>query len=317
MTRVLVTGASGFIGRELCAALARAGYIVRAALRNGSSSTDQFAEHVVVGDVNAATEWEAALRDVAVVIHAAARAHVRSDAASESDLLFETNARGTQRLALAAKSSGIRQLIYLSSVKVNGEETFGRPFSASDEPAPRDPYGASKGLGERHVLEAAAGSNMRIAIVRPPLVYGSGVKANFLRLLRWVDKQRPLPFGAIHNERSLVSVWNLCDFLIHLLSVSNAQKRVWMVSDGEDISTPDLMRLIGACMHRRMWIFPVPAGLLRALGRMAGRGAEVDRLCGSLVVDIEESCSELSWKPPVALNEGIARTVDWYLREGR
>jgi nucleoside-diphosphate-sugar epimerase len=317
MTRVLVTGATGFIGRELCATLARAGFTVRAALRDGSSATAHAAERVVVGDVNATTEWKAALRDVAVVVHAAARAHIRSDAASESELFIETNARGTQRLALAAKGSGIRRLIYLSSIKVNGEETRGHPYSASDEPAPRDAYGVSKWLGERHVLEAAAGSDMRIAIVRPPLVYGPGVKANFLRLLRWVDKQRPLPFGAIQNKRSLVSVWNLCDFLVSLLGVSNTRNRVWMVSDGEDISTPALMRLIGACMHRRMRIFPVPANLLRVLGRMAGRAAELDRLCGSLVVDIEESCAQLRWRPPVALNEGIARTVDWYLREGR
>jgi UDP-glucose 4-epimerase len=272
---------------------------------------------VVVGDVNATTEWETALRDVAVVIHAAARAHVRSYAASESDLLFETNARGTQRLALAARASGVRQLIYLSSIKVNGEETRGRPYSACDEPAPRDAYGRSKWWGERHVLEAGAGSNLRIAIVRPPLVYGPRVKANFRRLLRWVDKQRPLPFGAIQNSRSLVSVWNLCDFLIRLSNLSETQNRVWMVSDGEDISTPDLMRLIGSCMHRRLRIFPVPVPVLRALGLMTGREAEVDRLCGSLVVSIEESRSELRWRPPVALNEGIARTVDWYLHEGR
>ena len=317
MTRVLVTGATGFIGRELCAALARAGFIVRAALRNGSLPAAHAAEHVIVGDVGAATEWETALRDVAVVIHAAARAHVTSDAASAAERFLETNARGTQRLAWAAKNSGIRQLIYLSSIKVNGEETRGRPYSASDEPAPQDAYGASKWLGERHVLEVAANSKMTAAIVRPPLVYGPRVKANFLRLLRWVDKERPLPFGAIRNRRSLVSVWNLCDFLIRLLSASNTQNRVWMVSDGEDISTPDLMRLIGACMHRRMRIFPVPAALMRAFGRMVGRAAEVDRLCGSLAVDIEESCEQLRWRPPVALDRGIARTVDWYLREGR
>ena len=143
------------------------------------------------------------------------------------------------------------------------------------------------------------------------------MKANFLRLLRWVDKQRPLPFAAIQNKRSLVSVWNLCDFLIHLLSRLSTQKRVWMVSDGEDISTPELMRLIGACMHRRTADISCARQVLRALGRMAGRAAELDRLCGSLVVDIEESCAELRWRPPIALNEGIARTVDWYVREGR
>lgn len=316
IARVLVTGAAGFIGRELCVSFKRAGYAVRAALRSRRTACDDAAEDVVVGDINATTDWQVALSDVDVVVHAAARAHV-SNSGSGTELFFETNARGTERLALSAKAAGVRRLIYLSSVKVNGEATRARPYSSSDAPAPQDDYAVSKWVGERHVLELAASSQVQVAIVRAPLVYGCGVKANFLRLLQWVDKQRPLPFGAIDNKRSLVSLWNLCDLLVNLSHGSQPPNRVWMVSDGEDMSTPELIRRIGAIMGRHVRMLPVPVSVLRVLGRLAGRTAEVNRLCGSLAVDMDETRARLHWNPPITFDEGIARTVEWYLREGR
>lgn len=315
--RVLLTGATGFVGGVLCETLARSGHLVRAALRNERLVPQSAAEHAVVGDIAAFTDWSIALRDVNCVLHIAARAHVLHDRADDSDLYVETNARGTLRLAEAAAQLGVSRFIYLSTVKVNGEETTGHAFTPFDEPRPQDAYGASKWLGEKSLMEVAARTAMLVSIVRSPLVYGPGVRANFLRLLRWVDAEWPLPLGAVANSRSLVSVWNLCDLLVHLLESPVARGGTWMVSDGEDLSTPDLVRRIGNAMGRRAKLLPVPVGLLHLLGGLTGRRAEVARLCGSLTVDISRTRSELRWSPPVTVDEALSRTVDWYLSESR
>lgn len=314
-TRVLLTGATGFVGSILCDALARSGYLVRAALRSDRLMPESAAEHVVVGDITPFTDWSAALRGVDSVVHIAARAHVLHDSGDNSDLYVETNARGTLRFADAAAQLGVRRFIYLSSIKVNGEETTGHAFTPLDEPRPQDAYGMSKWLGEKSLMEVTARTAMRAVIVRSPLVYGPGVRANFLRLLRWVDKEWPLPLGAIGNRRSLVSIWNLCDLLVQLLKSPSAPGRTWMVSDGEDLSTPELVRRIGKAMGRRVTLLPVPVGLLHLLGGLAGRKAEVARLCGSLAIDISQTRRELGWSPPVTVDEALSRTVDWYLSE--
>ena len=193
-------------------------------------------------------------------------------------------------LANASAQAGIRRFEYLSSVKVNGEETTDHAYTAYDEPHPQDAYGTSKWLAEKHLMEIAARTGMETVIVRSPLVYGPGVRANFLRLLRWVDKEWPLPLGAIENSRSLVSIWNLCDLLVHVLNHPLAPGRTWMVSDGEDLSTPELIRRLGSAMGRRVRLLPVPVGLLRLFGALIGRKAEITRLCGSLTVNIEQTC---------------------------
>jgi UDP-glucose 4-epimerase len=203
----------------------------------------------------------------------------------------------------------------VSSIKVNGESTIGRAYTRDDEPHPRDAYGWSKWHAEERVREIAKRTGMEAVIVRPPLVYGPGVRANFLRLLRWVDKERPLPLGAIRNSRSLVSVWNLCDLLVRLLERPAAPGRTWMVSDGEDLSTPELIRRIAGAMNRRARLVPVPVGVLDLLGKLTGRHAEVARLCSSLAVDIDQTRRELEWTPPMKVDEAIARTVNWYLSE--
>jgi UDP-N-acetyl-alpha-D-quinovosamine dehydrogenase len=315
MTRVLVTGGTGFVGRMLCGVLAQSDYVVRAALRGDRAWPDFISEKTLVGDITSTTDWSSALDGVDAVIHAAARVHVLHDTAASEDLYAEVNERGTMRLASAAAQAGVRRFIFLSSVKVNGEETTGRAYSATNEPHPCDAYGRSKWRGEKCLQEIGATTSMEAVIVRPPLVYGPGVKANFLRLLRWVDKERPLPLGAIDNSRSLVSVWNLCDLLAHLLKHSAAPGRTWMVSDGEDVSTPDLIRRIAHAMGRRARLLRVPASLLRLLGGLAGQGAEVARLCSSLQVDLTRTREELGWSPPVTVDEALARTVEWYLRE--
>jgi UDP-glucose 4-epimerase len=311
MTRVLVTGATGFVGSVLCELLAKAGYVVRAALRSERSLPGCIAEKVVTGDIGAAADLGAALAGVDAVIHAAARTHVLHDSPRNAELCRRVNARGTVLLAQAAARAGVRRFVYLSSVKVNGEETA-RAYSADDKPCPQGAYAVSKWLGEKGLQEVAATTGLQAAIVRPPLVYGPGVGANFLRLLRWVDGGWPLPLGGICNRRSLVSVWNLCDLLGRALTHPAAAGRVWMVSDGDDLSTVELIGRLATLMGRRVRLLPVPAGALRALAAVMGRAAEIDRLCGSLQVDIAPTRRALEWTPPVPLAEGLARTVDWY-----
>jgi nucleoside-diphosphate-sugar epimerase len=316
MTRVLVTGATGFVGQTLCETLARSDNVVRAALRNDRSIPPGVSEKAVVGDIAATTDWRAALRGVDVVIHIAARAHILHDSSANSDLYMETNVRGTERLAHASALAGIRRFVFLSSVKVNGEETTDHAYTADDEPHPQDDYGKSKRLAEEHVREVAARTGMKAVIVRSPLVYGPGVRANFLRLLHWVDNEWPLPLAAIENTRSLVSIWNLCDLLVRLIEHPLAPGRTWLVSDGEDLSTPELIQRIANAMRRRARLVPVPLAVLRLIGGLTGRGAEIARLCGSLAVNIDETCRELGWSPPMKVDEALARTVTWYLSDG-
>jgi len=316
MNRVLVTGATGFVGSALCEQLASCGYQVRAAVRSARQLPDAIAEQVVVGDIGPATEWEPALRDVDYVVHAAARAHVMGDNIHNSDLYFATNAHGTRRLAQAASQSGVRRFLYLSTIKVNGEER-NRPYSPADVPHPEGMYAVSKLSGEEAVMQTAASGSMQAAIIRPPMVYGPGVRANFLRLLRWVDGQWPLPLGAINNRRSLVSVWNLCSLLTQMLSNDAAGAGTWLVSDMEDLSTPGLIRRLAGLMRRRPRLIPIPEPMLKMAGRLTGRSAEVARLCGSLTVDATDTKQKLGWSPPLTVAEGLARTVEWYLSRGR
>jgi nucleoside-diphosphate-sugar epimerase len=314
--RLLVTGATGFVGRTLCAALAERQYTIRAALRVDRPMPDHVAERVVVGDIGPGTSWNAALRDVDCVIHLAARAHVLNDSVANSHLYSQTNQQGSAGLALAAAHAGVRRFLFLSSVKVNGESSAAGAYTARDVPSPQDAYGTSKWLAEQAILDVATQQpGMQVAIVRPPLVYGPGVKANFLRLMRWVDACRPLPLAAINNRRSLVSVWTLCDLLAGLIE-HPAAPGTWMVSDGEDLSTPELIRRIALAMNKPARLIPIPVGLLRIVGGVLGKEAEVTRLCGSLVVDISNTCERLGWSPPMSTDEALQRTISWYLSEG-
>jgi UDP-glucose 4-epimerase len=270
---------------------------------------------VCIGDIGANTDWQEALGGVDFVIHAAARAHRVNDPDCNANLYTATNTDGTSCLARQASRAGVRRFVFLSTVKVNGEETDGRAYTAADEPHPQDAYGKSKWLAENAVNDIAAQMGMQAVIVRPPLVYGPGVRANFYRLMRWIDKQRPLPLGAIHNRRSLVSVWNLCDLLANILENPAATRGTWMVSDANDMSTPELIRRIAAAMHRRARLLRVPITLLRTAASLSGRTAEVTRLCGSLPVDISRTRSALGWSPPMSVDDGLSRTVAWYLAE--
>ncbi|MBS0366261.1 MAG: NAD-dependent epimerase/dehydratase family protein [Proteobacteria bacterium] len=315
--RVLVTGATGFVGEALCTALCGAGHTVRAALRRESPLSHSVAERVVVGEIGAATDWKAALRGVDAIMHAAARAHVVRDDPGNARLYTEVNVNGTRHLVKTAAQAAICRFVYVSSIKVNGEETPARSFTPDDAPNPRDIYGISKMLAEEAILETGQRTGMQTAIVRPPLVYGPGVRANFLRLMRWVDKEWPLPLASVRNRRSLVSIWNLCDLLVRLLNDPLPTAGTWLVSDGQDLSTPDLLRRIGTAMDRRVRLLPVPPVALRSAAALLMRKAEAARLCGSLTLDISQTCRALGWSPPMGVDEGLKRTVDWYLSRDR
>jgi nucleoside-diphosphate-sugar epimerase len=316
MKRVLVTGSTGFVGQILCESAARAGYTVRAAVRGGKAPPPGASESVSVGDIGRATDWGAALENVDCIIHTAARAHVLRDVPAAAELYFETNERGTQALAVAAARAGVRRLVYVSSIKVNGEGTSHAPYTAEDAPCPQDAYGESKKHAEEALWEVSRRGDLEAVVVRPPLVYGPRVRANFRRLMSWVERGWPLPFGAVSNRRSLVSVWNLCDLLVHSLDHPRAAGRTWLVSDGEDVSTPELIRRIGVAMRRRVTLLPVPVPLLKAFAGLVGYGGEFARLCGSLAVDISRTRADLGWSPPQTLVSGLARTCEWYLQRG-
>lgn len=312
MTRVLITGATGLVGQRLCEQLARSGYVVRAALRRERAVPGHVSEKIVCGDINGATQWGSALENVDLVVHLAARTHVLHDTEANDQLYLQTNADGTQALAAEAARRGVRRFVFISSVKVNGEGGGGRAYGADDEPQPQGAYATSKWLAEQRLWATVASASMRAVVVRPPLVYGPGVQANFLRLLQWVDQERILPLAAVENRRSLVSVWTLCDLLVRLLEHPAAVNRTWMVSDGEDLSTADLVRRIAHAMGRQPRLLSVPTAMLRLAGGLLGKGAELRRLCGSLTVDIEPTRQQLSWSAPVPMEEALARTVSWY-----
>jgi nucleoside-diphosphate-sugar epimerase len=314
--RVLVTGASGFVGGFLCQNLADAGHVVRAALRRPGRAPASAHESEVVGDIDSHTDWARSLEGVDAIVHTAARVHSLDDDASHAALYEETNAAGTLRLAQAAASRGVRRFVFLSSIKVNGEETPGSPFTATDVPQPCDAYGRSKFHGEILLREIARGGRMTVAIVRPPLVYGPGVRANFLRLLSWVDSGKPLPFGAVHNRRSLVNVWNLVDLLRTLVERELPPSDIWMVSDGDDLSTPELVRRMATALGRKARLIPIPEFMFRIAGRLVGKPEYVRRLCGSLVVDITATRRETGWEPHTSMDEALERTARWLRSRG-
>jgi nucleoside-diphosphate-sugar epimerase len=309
---VLITGATGFVGRALLATPAPFGW--RAAVRL-QPAPGIAADQVVVGDIDAQTDWSKALVGIDCVVHLAARVHVMKPTANDRTEFERTNILGSEGLARAAADAGVKRFVYLSSIKVNGERTEGRAFRADDIPGPLDDYARSKLEAERRLSAIGAASGMAVSLVRSPLVYGPGVRANFFRLLSLAYSGVPLPLAAIANQRSMVSVWNLCDLICALVKHERARDGVFLVADGEAVSTADLIRRLAALMHRRTRLFAVPLGMLRPLAWLAGRNAELDRLSNSLEVDISQTCARLDWSPPLTLEAGLDRTVLWYLHE--
>ena len=310
---VLVTGANGFVGKPLCEALFEQGQAVRAAVR-GANRQVEHCETVAVGELNGQTDWTNAFPGVKVVIHLAARVHVMNDTSTDALAEFRrVNVEGTLHLARQAVKVGVQRFIFISSIKVNGEGTLlGHPYTTEDLPAPVDPYGISKREAEDGLSQLAIDTGLEVVIIRPPLIYGPGVKANFLSMIRLLDKGVPLPLGAIRNQRSLVALDNLIDLIITCIHHPVAANQTFLVADGEDISTPELLKRTATALGKKAWLLPIPDFLLALGATLIGKQAMAQRLCGSLQIDISKTCTLLDWKPPVKVDEALHKTAHFY-----
>lgn len=315
---VLVTGASGFVGQAVCADLPSRGYSVLAAVRKPpDSSALPGVRYVVMGGIDEATDWGDALSGVDSVVHLAARVHLMHDASANPLAEFRrVNVALTVNLARQAASAGVRRFLFVSSIKVNGESTpVGQPFTADDPSNPLDPYGVSKLEAEQALLAIATDTGMEVVIIRPVLVYGPGVKANFHEMMRWVVKGVPLPFGALTNQRSLVALDNLVDLVATCLAHPAAANHIFVVSDGEDMTVTGLLQRTAAAFGRPARLLPVPMSVLRMMGRLFGREAVVRRLCDTLQVDISKTRQLLGWQPPVSVNDALKKTAQQLMDE--
>jgi nucleoside-diphosphate-sugar epimerase len=308
---ILVTGANGFVGSALCARLLKDGASLRAAVRTLDSKLGG-AEAVVIGDLSSDTYWTTSLRDVEQVVHLAARVHVMNDKVSDSLAEFRrVNVEGTAALARQAAVAGVRRFVFLSSIKVNGEFTeAGKPFTADDAPAPQDSYGISKHEAEQLLRRIAAETGMEVAIIRPPLVYGPAVKANFEFMMRCLWHGLPLPLAAVtENRRSLVALDNLVDLIVKCLNHPAAANQTFLVSDGEDLSTAQLLKRMGAAMGQPACLFCLPSWFLKMWAAILSVPGIYQRLCDSLQLDITKTRQLLGWAPPVSVDEGLRRAA--------
>lgn len=314
-SRILVTGATGFVGQATLARMQKSGRPVRAALRT-PASVSAAGENAVIGHIGPDTDWRQALQNVDTVVHLAARTHVLDD--SDADPLAayrDINVLGSVRLAQQAVAAGVRRLVFLSSVKVNGEATVLSPFTETDVPAPLDAYGITKLEAENALRRIGAETGLEIAILRPPLVYGPGVKGNLLRMLALVESGIPLPLASIRNQRSLVNVDNLADAIICCVDAPAAAGSTYMVSDGEDVSTPALVGKLAAAMGHSPRLLPCPPAFLKLGATMLGKRAMALRLTGSLIVDSSRIRQELGWQARSSLDQGLNAMVRWYHRD--
>ena len=307
MKRVMVTGASGFIGQSLCAELKRRRIDFIPIIRSKKKAPGA----AMVGNIDAATKWLSLLQDVGSVIHLAARVHVIRDSSSDPLAEFRSvNTEGTLNLARQAAQAGGRRFIFLSTIGVNGDSTLrGKVFASTGTPTPHDPYSMSKYEAEIGLHSIAQSTGMEVVIIRPPLVYGTNAPGNFGKLTRVVAKGLPLPLGSINNRRSLVGINNLVDFIVMCLEHPAAANETFLVSDGEDLSTPDLIRRMACAMNRPARLLPVPKSVLMAGAIILGRRDMAQRLCGNLQVDISKSRTLLGWNPPISVEEGLRRAV--------
>lgn len=316
--RILITGANGFIGSALSHGLLEAKHPVRGVVRastgvpHWATSESANVDWVVLHDRSTERETNEALQGVQVVVHLAARVHVMVDDASNPLQEFrQMNVDWTERLARAAASQRVHRFVYLSSIKVNGEQTV-IPFTEQDPPKPQDPYGVSKWEAEQALARVSKQTGMEIVVIRSPLVYGPGVRGNFLQLLNIIRQGIPLPLASIHNQRSLIYLGNLVDALARCVHDPRAAGRTYMVRDGEDLSTPELVRRLAVAMGSRVCLWSCPTSLLYWMGQVTGKREIIDRLVGSLQVNSSKIQTELDWDPPFTVDAGLAETAAWF-----
>jgi GT2 family glycosyltransferase/nucleoside-diphosphate-sugar epimerase len=312
-SRLLITGANGFIGQVLCDELLRQGQHIRSAARSSNSQIENI-EAVIVGSIDGETDWTDALRDVDIVIHLAARVHVMEETATNPLAEYlKVNLDGTTNLANQAAVAGVKQFVYVSTIKVNGEYTNeGQPFTESDNPQPQDDYAISKWKAEQALMRISQETGLGLVIVRPPLVYGPAVKANFLDLIGLIHHGIPLPFGSIKNKRSFIYVGNLVDALITCATHPAAAGQTYLVSDGDDISTSELLGQLADCMAKRNRLLKCPVWFLNMAGSVIGKASSMERLLSNLQIDSSAIRQQLSWKPKFTMRQGLQSTVDWY-----
>lgn len=310
--QIVLTGATGFVGGAILNRLQREQkYPVTAVVRGGSALQLSAVPVIRINTFDGDTQWQNHLESADVIIHSAARVHVMNDVESDPLAAFrKINVEGTLNLARHAAASGVRRFIFISSIKVNGEGTKpGTAYTADDVPAPADPYGISKMEAEQGLRQLAAQTGMEVVIIRPVLVYGPGVKANFLNMMRWLSKGIPLPFGAIHNRRSLVALDNLVDLVVTCISHPAAANQTFLVSDGDDLSTTALLSKMANALQRPARLIPVPSWMLETGATLLGKKALSQRLCGSLQVDISKTRTLLGWTPPISVDQALMATA--------
>lgn len=310
MNKVLVTGANGFVGRSLCRGLVSRGLRVVGAARSGRAVPENV-EAFTLGEINSTTRWDDALKCCQVVVHLAARVHLQREVALDPLSSYRcVNTDGAINLALQAASAGVKRFIFLSSIGVNGSETFGTPFVYSDKPNPHSDYAVSKHEAEIGLLSLSRESGMEVVIIRAPLIYGLHAPGNFSTMLRWLKSGFPLPLGMVtKNRRSFVAVDNLVDLIMTCVDHPAAANQTFLVSDGEDLSTTNLLRRLAGAMGTPSRLLPIPPVLLKIGAQLFGKSAVAQRLVGDLQVEISHTCQTLGWKPPVSVDEGLRRAA--------
>lgn len=312
MKNILITGANGFLGQALVKSLSiNENYNLTKVVRKIDNRSDD--SYLAVGDINANTKFVNALKNIDVVIHLAARAHVMHDNSSNPyDEYKSINVDGTLNLAKQALINNVKRFIYLSSIKVNGESTNNDPFTEISTPKPEDDYGKTKLEAEVGLINLFKNTNTELVIIRPPLIYGPGVKGNFANLIKLAQTKMPLPFGSINNRRSFIYIDNLIDFISYCIESENAANQIFLISDDSDLSLKELIKLLRLELNKPPLLIPVPIFIFKIMGKVTGKTAVVNRLTGNLQINMNKAKSVLSWKPPFSTKQGLAKTIQSY-----